>query len=184
MTLPTYEEIEAAWRAINEAGPMAHDTVDLSMLATKNSRLAGAVRRMADVHVKALGVDPSNADMARALIMGAMVTGLNYGLRISDARVAAVTKERTEPPQELAATERWAWLGRDDQEDVAARTGEIGLKQARTPAAMIPMVATTRSKMEMFWHHAEANARRSSIRIRLCRFTYAETVRETEHGEE
>lgn len=82
----------------------------------------------------------------------------------------------------LAETELWAWLGEDDQEDVAMRTGEIGLKQGITPAGRIPMVAVSRSKMEKYWHHAEAQARAQGKKIRLCRFTFAEVVRETEHG--
>jgi hypothetical protein len=182
MELPTREEIEQAWREINAAGPMAHDTLVLSALGIRNSRLSDAVRRMTEVLAKTLDINPSLAGILQALVMGCVVTGLNYGLRIGDARVAAATKAPTETPKELAATELWAWLGQDDQEDAAKRTGEIGLKQCLTPAGMIPMVGVVRQKMEKWAHQFEAQAMRSGLRIRLCRFTFGEVVRETEHG--
>jgi hypothetical protein len=38
----------------------------------------------------------------------------------------------------------WAWVGEDDG---PVRSGEIGLKQGRTPAGMIPLAAVTPGKM-------------------------------------
>ena len=182
MQIPTKEELEAAWREIDQAGPKAHVTTELALLALKGNRLSETVRHLADISRAALELPDSRAGITQAVVMSCVISGLNYGLRIGDARIAAATKSTSAPPKALEETELWAWLGEDDREDVAARTGEIGLKQAQTPAGMIPMAAVLRSKMEKHFHQAEAQAARMGKKIRLCRFTFAEVVRETDHG--
>ena len=74
--------------------------------------------------------------------------------------------------------ELWAWLGEDE-----FGTGEIGIKQAQVPAGIVPMVAVRRDRMEKYFHHAEAQAKRYGKKIRLCRFKFVEVVRETECGQ-
>jgi len=182
LQFPTNEEIEEAWRGIEAAGPGAHETAVLAMHTLRNNRLADGISRMVDVYCKTLGIPASKERLVQGLVMGAVVTGLNYGLRIGDARVVAATKAPTDPPTALTETELWAWLGEDDQVDIAKQTGQIGLKQAQTPAGMIPMVGVLRQKMEKFFPQFEAQALRFGKRIRLCRFTFAEVVRETDHG--
>jgi hypothetical protein len=44
------------------------------------------------------------------------------------------------------------------------------------------MVAVRREKMEKYWNQAEIQAARYGKRIRLCRFVFAEVIRETEEG--
>jgi hypothetical protein len=85
--------------------------------------------------------------------------------------------------QALSEVELWAWVGEDDQEDRSKRTGQFGLKQAYVPAGLIPMVSVRRDRMEKYFDQAEAQAARTGKRIRLCRFTFAEVVQETCHGE-
>jgi len=85
--------------------------------------------------------------------------------------------------KKLQEIELWAWLGEDDQMDVARRTGEIGIKQSLVPAGMIPMVSVHRHKMEHHFDAAEMQAAVTGKKIRLCRFAFVEVVRETKEGE-
>lgn len=75
----------------------------------------------------------------------------------------------------LREVELFALLGEDE-----FGSGVIGIKQAVAPAGIIPMVATSRQKVEQFWDQYEFQARRYGKRIRLCRYVFAEIVRETE----
>lgn len=73
--------------------------------------------------------------------------------------------------------EIFAWVGENE-----FAPHEVGLKQAIVPAGTIPMAATNREKMEKYWPQAEAQAAMYGRRIRLCRFVFAETIRETAEG--
>lgn len=94
MTPPTPKEIEAAWREIDAAGPLAHDTLDLSILCLRSPRLVDAIKRMSEVYAFTLHVDPAYVELIRPLVMGAVMTGLNYGLRIGDSRVKAALESK------------------------------------------------------------------------------------------
>jgi len=89
LKLPTPEEIETAWRAIDAAGPMAHDTVTLGVFAMRNRRLQAVIERLTSLVITALHVEESNRHMVEPMIMACVMTGLNYGLRIADIRVKA-----------------------------------------------------------------------------------------------
>lgn len=79
---------------------------------------------------------------------------------------------------QVSEVELFAWVG----EDETGRLPGLGLKQAVVPAGIIPMVAVDREKMEKYWNQAEMQAARYGKRIRLCRFIFAEVVRETKEG--
>jgi hypothetical protein len=177
MTIPTDEEIGVAWKGIDDDGPIADETAALTMLVLKHPRFRQIIDRMLSMAVPAAGIklaDGQSAEALRPLLMGAMVSGLNYGLRIGEAR--AVTEPGPQPAT-LAEMSLWAWLGEDEH-----GSGVIGLKQAQCAAGLIPMVATRRAKVEKFQPQFEAQAKRYGKRIRFCRFAYAETLRETENG--
>lgn len=76
-------------------------------------------------------------------------------------------------PKEVHEMELYAWVGRD---------GDIGLKLGMVPAGMIPMVSTSRRKLDGYWKQAEQQAKTYGQRIYLVRMTVAEVVRETKHG--
>lgn len=76
MTIPTDEEIRAAYDAIIEDGPMAEATLHLGFLCTKNPVLRQWLDRVTE-HTPLV---------SRASLMAALVAGLNYGLRIGEAR--------------------------------------------------------------------------------------------------
>lgn len=78
---------------------------------------------------------------------------------------------------DLKDIELFAWLGEDE-----FGSAEIGIKQELVPAGYIPMVSIHRGKMEKYWHRAEAQAKKYGKRIKLCRFTFAEVLRETKEG--
>lgn len=78
----------------------------------------------------------------------------------------------------LARVELFAYLGEDE-----FGSKEIGLKQARVPAGVIPMVAVNRDKMEKHFAQLEAQAAAFGKRIYLCRFQLVEVLRETKAGE-
>jgi hypothetical protein len=77
----------------------------------------------------------------------------------------------------LAGVELFAYLGEDE-----LGSGDVGLKQARVPAGIIPMVAVRRDKMEKYFEQLEDQARLHGKRIYLCRFELVEVIRETEAG--
>lgn len=80
---------------------------------------------------------------------------------------------------DLNEVELFAWLGMDE-----LGSGEIGLKQAQVPAGMIPLVAVKRHKVEstQLTEAMEMQAEVCGKKIRLCRFTLAEVIRETRCG--
>jgi hypothetical protein len=70
--------------------------------------------------------------------------------------------------------ELYAWVGEDE-----LGSGEVGLKQALVPAGLIPLVATTRDKMDRpeIVAQLQAQANRYGKPIRLVRFDEQNTVR-------
>lgn len=73
-----------------------------------------------------------------------------------------------------------AWLGEDE-----FGSGQVGLKQARVPAGLIPMVAIREheAKLRAVKPQLEVQARAFGQRIYLCRFTFAEVLDKTESGQ-
>jgi hypothetical protein len=84
-------------------------------------------------------------------------------------------------PKPLAEIELFAWLGEDELSPLGL--GEIGLKQGLVPAGIIPLVAIDRALIERVWPQLERQAVDNGKRIRLCRFRFAEVIRETKAGE-
>jgi hypothetical protein len=177
MTIPTDEEIAVAWKGIDDDGPMADETTALTMLVLKHPHFRRITDRMLSMAVPAAGIklaDGQSVEALRPLLIGAVVSGLNYGLRIGEARAA---REPGLQPAILTEMSLWAWLGEDEH-----GSGVIVLKQAQSASGLIPIVATRRAKAEKFQPQFEAQAKRYGKRNRFCRFAYAETVRETESG--
>ena len=83
VTLPTDEEIRQAYDGITADGPAADWTLRLGVLVLRNPMLCEFLDRVS-THT---GAD-------RATMMACMVAGLNYGLRIGEARVNAVLEKR------------------------------------------------------------------------------------------
>lgn len=76
MTYPTAEEIRAAREAIDRDGPIANTTMSLCAIV------------LSDPIFKAIRVRlrPGSSPVDEAVIMSAIATGLNYGLRIGELR--------------------------------------------------------------------------------------------------
>lgn len=75
----------------------------------------------------------------------------------------------------LAAINLFAWLGEDE-----LGSGVVGLKQALTPAGMIPLVATTREKMDQDYIRKclQSQARAFGKTISLVKFVFDKTCLE------
>jgi hypothetical protein len=86
MKLPTAEEIQHAYEAITRDGPAADDTIGLGIAAVKDQHLKAFVDRLVTHLVPALGCDK---DLLRGALSGAMIYGLNVGLRIGEMRLRA-----------------------------------------------------------------------------------------------
>lgn len=73
----------------------------------------------------------------------------------------------------LAEVGLFAWLGEDE-----LGSGEIGLKQARVPAGLVPLVATRRGKMDQEYIRdaLQIQADAYGKRIHLCRYAFVEVV--------
>lgn len=84
MTPPTSEEIRAAWESIDRDVPMAVWTFHLAALAINDPTLAGVLLRMRESHVAKL--TPETKMFADAMLSGALIYGLNLGIRIGEAR--------------------------------------------------------------------------------------------------
>jgi len=69
----------------------------------------------------------------------------------------------------MESIELFAWVGEDEM-----GSGEIGLKQARCAAGMIPMVATRQEKMDQEYIREQLHAQGITYnkRIHLCRFKF------------
>jgi hypothetical protein len=87
LRMPTAEEIDRAWREIDDAGPDAHDTMELSLLTLKNKRMNDIVGRLAAIHLAAMNLGPESRTLAETMVRACIMTGLNYGLRIGDERL-------------------------------------------------------------------------------------------------
>ena len=178
MTIPTDEEIGVASKGIDDDGPhgrrdeRAHDAGAEAHALRQDHRpdvVDGGARCRDQL------ADEQSVEALRPLLMAAMVSGLNYGLRIGEARTAK------EPGPQPAALEEMSFVGRGWARDEHG-SGVVGIKQAQSAAGLIPIVATRRAKVEKFQLQFEAQAKRYGKRIRFCRFAYAETLRETENG--
>jgi len=80
MTIPTTEEIQAAHDEVDVEGPASETTIALAQLA------------LTDPHLKAFvdGVCGAAPDLiTRSAVMGALIGGLNLGIRIGEARPPA-----------------------------------------------------------------------------------------------
>ena len=88
LVVPTIEEIEAAWREIDSAGEGAISTMELALLSSQSERLAAVVRRLTEIVGTAIGVDERQCHVLDAAVSAALMSGLNYGLRIGAARNA------------------------------------------------------------------------------------------------
>jgi hypothetical protein len=75
----------------------------------------------------------------------------------------------------VESVELFAWVGEDE-----LGSGEIGLKQARVPAGMIPIVATKESKVRQghIREQLDAQGKAFGKRIYLCRFKFDGVVEE------
>lgn len=82
-------------------------------------------------------------------------------------------------PKEVQEMVLYAWVG----EDELGRLPGFGLKQGVVPAGTIPMVSVSKEKLDKYWSQAELQAKICGNRIRLCRFVFAEVIRETQSGE-
>jgi hypothetical protein len=67
--------------------------------------------------------------------------------------------------------ELFAWIGDDE-----FGSGEVGLKQALTPAGCIPLVAIERDQIDRVYlrRQLQAQADQFGVRIRLARFVLVE----------
>jgi hypothetical protein len=79
MNYPTSEEIREAYDAMDRDGPMAEVTIRLCALVLHDRILRGNVRRL----LPALG-----RSSPELLLASAIATGLNYGMRIHEQRMA------------------------------------------------------------------------------------------------
>lgn len=83
---------------------------------------------------------------------------------------------------EFKDVELYAWIGPDDS-ITDPRTGEIGIKQARCPAGMIPMVAVRRDKMEQAYIVAQMKLLTAATGVPrvLARFKFDGVVKRVEN---
>lgn len=81
MQIPTSEEIRAAHAAIDREGPVADTTAGLSLLAIRDPTLKAIVERWRS----AIPAN-ENALAIHGLLVGALISGLNLGVRIGEAR--------------------------------------------------------------------------------------------------
>jgi len=89
MNYPTPEEIRFAHDAINADGPAAETTIRLGAMVLHDPVLRAILNRLVQAVERGSGV---GMPIAGALA-GAITTGLNYGLRIHEQRMAAGRKE-------------------------------------------------------------------------------------------
>jgi len=85
----------------------------------------------------------------------------------------------SETPQAIQDMVLYAWVGEDE-----LGSGEIGLKQARCPAGLVPMVACQAGKMEQAYI-IEALQQQASVfgkAIRLVKFRFEGVVQTLEPG--
>jgi hypothetical protein len=88
---PTNEEIEAALREAMQEGPMTKNIERLAELARKNQWLNACLTGMTEVAARNLNIPPGS-DELYGLVTGAMMSGLDIGLRIGEARIRRLSR--------------------------------------------------------------------------------------------
>lgn len=86
MMPPTFEEIAQAHREVVADGPSASTTLHLAALAISDPTLKDILLRMKESHLATF--DPKLKVFAEAMLDGALISGLNHGIRIGEARAA------------------------------------------------------------------------------------------------
>ncbi len=76
-------------------------------------------------------------------------------------------------PDNVKQIELFAWLGEDE-----FGSGEVGIKQARVPAGMVPLVASKDDKMSQDYivNGLQQQANKYGKTIRLCKFIFVEEI--------
>lgn len=77
----------------------------------------------------------------------------------------------------LKELQLYAWVGWNE-----FYPGELGIKQGRVPAGVIPMVSLDREKLEQYWPQAQAQTIQYGRTIYLVRFEMAEVLKITRGG--
>jgi hypothetical protein len=88
-------------------------------------------------------------------------------------------RKMSEKPQSAEEMVLYAWVGADDTPPFIPGR-EFGLKQARVPAGMIPMVACKEEKMlqQYIIDQMRVLARRSGIPRQFVKFTFEKVIME------
>lgn len=84
MRAPSYQEVLAAYQGIDADGPSAPGTLRLAALAMTDPILRKVLRNMRESYVTKF--DPKLEMFAEAMLTGALIYGLNLGIRIGEAR--------------------------------------------------------------------------------------------------
>jgi len=76
---------------------------------------------------------------------------------------------------DIESMELYAWVGEDEW-----GSGELGIKQARVPAGMIPIVSTKLSKInqEYIKEAMDVQGKNFDKKIMLCKFKFEEVILE------
>jgi hypothetical protein len=82
---PTAGEVHEAWKGIDADGPGARNTLHLAALAITDPVLRQVLRNMRESYLAKF--DPNLERFAEAMLTGALIYGLNLGIRIGEARV-------------------------------------------------------------------------------------------------
>ena len=86
MTLPTAEEILAAWQSIDRDGPGSPTTIGLAALARFDPTLQGVLQRFSALGPGRLADLLQGKELAEAILCATLIYGLNLGIRIGEAR--------------------------------------------------------------------------------------------------
>jgi hypothetical protein len=115
MEIPTDDEIQQAFDAITKDGPIAKPTIELGKVLIRNPIFSSWLDRVGATMM-----------VERGVLVGALLAGLNYGLRIGDVRLAAAAKLTTEEaaPDSITVT-----LAEAERQAVVLALAELALSR-------------------------------------------------------
>jgi hypothetical protein len=97
VTIPTSEEISAAHAGVLADGVVANSTIELGILAIRDPVLSEFIQGLM-ARLRATHVEGASSIAVRSAIVGAVMGGLNLGIRIGEERMKRAAGVRADHP--------------------------------------------------------------------------------------
>lgn len=133
------------------------------------AEINGSLRRIEMVHPKEDSLNPLKWCDSSCMPVGYCEKVKCWAWIVHPLLIGKVLDKDPQTPQDVKDMVLWAWVGEDE-----FGSGEVGLKQARTNAGYVPLVACKDNKVnrDIIRQQLQQQVNAYGKPIRLCRFTF------------